>query len=175
MTAASYACPSIELECESPEPERVALAWRAYFTAYPSDKKIPMRREGESDAERADRQAHDAAWETWKRAVWPFAVGDTCARPMDSTCLKTPPPVYADGGYPFVYYARDTRGRLDCDELCSVCAGRVRDEDGATLVESVYYEGPSVFCAECRKEIASAYGDCSENERESDERNGDES
>lgn len=62
------------------------------------------------------------------------------------------------GGYPILYYCKDGT------ELCPDCANLalenfgVGEEDKPKLAD-VYYEGPSVFCGHCNKEVESAYGD----------------
>ena len=58
------------------------------------------------------------------------------------------------GGYPIIFV-------LDSgDVLCAECAKReflTHQTDSVTA--DIHYEGPSIFCDECSKEIESAYGD----------------
>jgi len=66
-------------------------------------------------------------------------------------------PAYAwPGGYPILYLDQHN------ETLCAECATRDLndpDTDDKPVAYDVYYEGPNVFCAECNKEIESAYGD----------------
>lgn len=67
----------------------------------------------------------------------------------------------ADGGYPLIY--TDSTN----SDLCAPCATTLYNqciygdnETSYTLLGwYIHYEGCSVFCAECNKEIESAYGD----------------
>ena len=68
------------------------------------------------------------------------------------------------GGYPLIYY--DRSGFF----LCASCAEKLwkaedADDDKPTGAD-VYYEGATEFCANCNKEIASAYGDPDVQEKE---------
>lgn len=59
-------------------------------------------------------------------------------------------PAYAwPGGYPIIYWCHDS------DILCADCA----TELGGLSGWMIFYEGPNEYCAECGKEIESAYGD----------------
>lgn len=65
------------------------------------------------------------------------------------------------GGYPIIYLDHDN------STLCSNCAtNSLNDPDEVESFRpcafQIYWEGPSVFCTNCNKEIESAYGDPSE-------------
>lgn len=76
--------------------------------------------------------------------------------------------VCTDGGYPWLYID-STRSHL-----CAHCATDLYNrciygdnETSYTLCSAdVYYEGPTVYCAECNGTIESAYGDPDECEEE---------
>lgn len=69
----------------------------------------------------------------------------------------TPLATYAwPGGYPVVYYDAQ-----DWDTLCAACATEFR-HGGGQLLSDIYWEGPSLECANCGEEIQSAYGDVKE-------------
>ena len=58
------------------------------------------------------------------------------------------------GGYPIIYFDRDN------SVLCPACANNKDASFDAPLVAyDVYWEGPSMQCDQCYKEIESAYGD----------------
>jgi hypothetical protein len=62
------------------------------------------------------------------------------------------------GGYPIYYLAREN------SVLCAGCATKaLKDEDEMTefkpVASDVHWEGASLFCEQCNKEIESAYGD----------------
>lgn len=63
-----------------------------------------------------------------------------------------PLPAYADGGYPIIYIVA-----YDSGTVCAECAMELDGEEIADF--AVYYEGPTIECAECGKAIESAYGD----------------
>lgn len=65
------------------------------------------------------------------------------------------------GGYPVIYLPRGPSGDVTGDVLCADCAMRERDAGNMPhgMLCDVYMEGPSEFCAECNREIESAYGD----------------
>lgn len=75
------------------------------------------------------------------------------------------------GGYPIVYYSADMA------EFCPACANgengsrccdptldiECPDDDQWRLVAAdIYFEGPTIQCAHCNKDIESAYGDPNE-------------
>jgi len=68
-------------------------------------------------------------------------------------------PAYAwPGGYPLIYFDREN------SVLCAECATKSLNDSGEVPQfrpedVHVYYEGPSLFCDQCNKEIESAYGD----------------
>ena len=57
------------------------------------------------------------------------------------------------GGYP-VLYLNDSG-----DTFCAECAAKVFLSEGQDIHAECYYEGPSIHCDKCNKEIESAYGD----------------
>ncbi len=63
-----------------------------------------------------------------------------------------------DGGYPVLYFTA-------CIEICADCANKDESQisDLVTGCE-VYYEGPTIQCEDCGKDIESAYGDPDEDE-----------
>jgi len=97
-------------------------------------------------------------------------------------------PAYAwPGGYPIVYYDNDG------SPLCASCASealaeflKLRKESatgrfGPMLYDyysdlpqysDIFYEGPTVFCAECNEEMESAYGDPWAEEEDNDGHHG---
>lgn len=63
-------------------------------------------------------------------------------------------PAYAwPGGYQIIYLTRD--GEVVCPE----CANREVDQAQEVIAGDIFYEGPPEFCADCNREIESAYGD----------------
>jgi hypothetical protein len=64
-------------------------------------------------------------------------------------------PAYAwPGGYPIIYVTDDA------DILCADCAAK----EGDKFLADIHYEGPPEYCADCGKEIESAYGDPAESD-----------
>jgi hypothetical protein len=62
-------------------------------------------------------------------------------------------PAYAwPGGYPITYLTRDGL------EICPNCANQEETSDPVTDGD-VYWEGPTITCDDCGREIESAYGD----------------
>lgn len=57
------------------------------------------------------------------------------------------------GLYPVIYTTDDG------DVLCGECAKRVFIMDREDVTSDIYYEGPTVQCDGCGREIESAYGD----------------
>lgn len=69
-------------------------------------------------------------------------------------------PAYSwPGGYPIIYLTKSA------DVLCAECATKeIRawmygESDDPPIAYDAYFEGPSEFCADCNREIESAYGD----------------
>lgn len=56
------------------------------------------------------------------------------------------------GCYPLIYLTHR------CEVLCAACAD-VCDPDDPIVAADVYWEGPPETCADCNREIPSAYGD----------------
>lgn|GEM_PF-3232477 len=79
------------------------------------------------------------------------------------SALESVLPTYAwPGGYPIFYILPDG------GELCPQCIQRFFLEDDWSDTETVrtnravadiHYEGPSIYCDHCNREIESAYGD----------------
>lgn len=66
-------------------------------------------------------------------------------------------PAYAwPGGYPVTYVTRDGL------EICPDCANRETDPSQAPIGGGVYWEGPTVQCDDCGRDMESAYGDPNE-------------
>lgn len=57
------------------------------------------------------------------------------------------------GGYPILYLDKD------CEPLCADCATKSDWSDAEVIAADVYWEGPTLQCANCNCEIESAYGD----------------
>lgn len=66
------------------------------------------------------------------------------------------------GGYPIMYYAEDM-GQRTVDPVCAECANVAIQNQGklswTVWAYDPYMEGPTEQCANCHKDIASAYGD----------------
>lgn len=62
------------------------------------------------------------------------------------------------GGYPLVYVCRD--GEVVCADCAveNIVYGEWSHSDDV-LGADVFYEGPPEYCANCNREIESAYGD----------------
>ena len=62
------------------------------------------------------------------------------------------------GGYPIFYL--DAGGEILCADCATIMLDdETIDERNLPIDSDVHWEGPSEYCAECRKEIESAYGD----------------
>jgi len=60
------------------------------------------------------------------------------------------------GEYPIIYIDRE------CEVVCAKCATTIVDDsetDVEIVAADIYWEGPTMFCAECNCAIESAYGD----------------
>ena len=62
------------------------------------------------------------------------------------------------GCYPLIFVSDSG----DC--FCSDCAKKVFLDERTDVTSDIYYEGPTMYCDECNREIESAYGDPGENE-----------
>lgn len=59
------------------------------------------------------------------------------------------------GGYPLALI-------VECEYVCPTCAHEkpLDDREREHAIVCVYYEGPDLYCADCNRELQSAYGDC---------------
>jgi hypothetical protein len=71
------------------------------------------------------------------------------------------------GGYEIAYYFTDgERCCYDCLLSSDVSEADECDESWFVMFQTVYWEGPTEFCAHCNKECESEYGDPEENDNE---------
>jgi hypothetical protein len=67
------------------------------------------------------------------------------------------------GGYPILY------GDYWNEVLCPECAHKAESDDDERFRPHhafIYYEGPTLYCRECNRDLESAYGDPDDNKRE---------
>lgn len=56
-------------------------------------------------------------------------------------------------GYPIMYITKNN------DVVCAECANSYTNDTDPVSESDIYWEGPSLQCEECNKQIESAYGD----------------
>ena len=88
--------------------------------------------------------------EELKNNCW---IGENNYRAIRETYTQIFSNVTAHGCYTVIFFDKHE------NILCGKCAMADFMENHETLISDIYYEGPTIQCEECGKEIESSYGE----------------